>query len=125
MAPTTVAIDQTTATPDPIRTVRELSVLGFGHPTTIRSRIHEENVPTEVLDGRGTVGVRESNLHLLRKPVRVPTMPTMPAPASAPTPAARVDDMGDLAAMAARMVATWPRLSDDRKRELGALLATP
>src|SRR5699024_7225103 len=99
----------------------ELSQMGFGHPTTIRARIHEMGVPTEILDGRGTFAVRKSNTHMLRKPGRRGST-VLPA---ADAPLMRPSDVDDLAALAARMVSTWPRLSDERKRELGALLTTP
>lgn len=114
---------------DPIYTLTELDAMGFGHPVTIRRRIHSLDVPVEVLDGRGTFGVRESNLHMLQIPVYrsiVPKLPTHDSDgAQSAAPVVTSDDLDDLATLAARMVATWPRLSEERKRELGALLATP
>lgn len=120
-AATTIAPTAIDDGSDPVLTVRVLSQMGLGHPVTIRNRIHELGVPTEILDGRGMLGVRKSNLHLLSKPGRI-------RPVDVPVatePLMTTSDVDDLAALAARLVSTWPRLSDERKRELGALLATP
>lgn len=103
---------------EPVFKIRELSKMGFGHPQTIREWLHEDGVPFEVVDGRGTIGVRESDLHLLRKPSR-----RRRSQAELVAGASAITDITSLAILAAQMVASWPRLSTERKAELGRLLA--
>lgn len=124
----TAVLDQTiTVAGEPVYKIMELSDMGFGHHTTIRRRLHEANVPVDILDGRGTVGVRESFLPFLQKPVRgrlsVPQLPQPHPPSETPpAPSARPVDLDGLAVKAAQIVASWPRLSAERKAELGRLL---
>jgi len=107
--PATSVADRSKATFDePVYTAQELSGLGFGHKNTVLMKIRADDVPVEILDGRGTIGVRESNLHLLKKPKHAVVAPA---------------EFDGLAIAAARLVSTWPRLSDERKAELGRLLA--
>ncbi|MGW8483583.1 hypothetical protein ACWGJP_10615 [Microbacterium sp. NPDC055903] len=90
-------------------TVDELCSRGYGHKNTVRHNLREHDIPVEILDGRGTIGVRESNLHLLPMPQRTVVAPP---------------EYDGLANFAAQVVSTWPRLTAERKRELGRLLAT-
>ncbi|WP_433676911.1 hypothetical protein [Microbacterium gorillae] len=106
---------------EPVYRVRDLSEMGFGHPQTIRERLRGDHVPFEVVDGRGTVTVRESDLPLLRKPRhrRNVLQERRCQPSGEST-----SNLEDLEMLAARMVASWPQLTSERKNELRKLLAS-
>ncbi|GAA4525614.1 hypothetical protein GCM10023160_18790 [Brachybacterium paraconglomeratum] len=106
----------TASTLDRLYTLRQLQDAGYGDRITLTKRIHRDEIPAVKVGNRYMV--YESDLRRLVQPVN-----DVAGKPSAASPLA--EDLDDLAALAARMVATWPRLSDDRKRELGALLATP
>lgn len=108
MTATSIADRTKAAFDEPIYTAAELSKLGWGHKNTVLQNIREGDVPVVALDGRGTVGVRESDLHLLKKPRHAVVAPA---------------EFDGLAVMAAQVVAAWPRLSAERKAELGRLLS--
>lgn len=104
----------TASTLDRLYTLRELQEAGYGDRITLTRRIHNGEIPAVRIGNR--FKVYESDLHRLAEPV------SDAAPATSVT-SALADDFDDLAALAARMVATWPRLTADRKAELGRLLA--
>lgn len=99
---------------DPLLALRAAHVRGWPHPHTLRNYIHAGRLPA-VRVGKQFM-VRETDLERLMTPVNV----TGSAP---PSRASSEADLTDLAALAARMVASWPRLSEQRKAELGRLLA--
>lgn len=123
MSATSVAITPTDAD-DLSLTLYEASVAGWGHTQTLRRRIKAGKLPAERVDDRGTFIVRQSDLMRqpdlvrLRKSKGLPALPTECPVAAVPA------DLDDLAALAARIVSTWPRLSAERKSELGRLLAS-
>lgn len=96
-----------TERPDDLYSMRTLEEMGLGSRRTNLELIRQGRLPA-VLVGNA-YKVRARDLHLLAKPV-----------GPAPTPAVSVDE---LAVIAAKVVSTWPRLSDERKAELGRLLA--
>lgn len=106
---------------EPLYRVRDLSEMGFGDPRTIREWLHEDHIPFEVVDGRGTIAVRESDLSLLRKPRRQRRISRMRR--SQPS-GEGTSDLEDLAVLAAQIVASWPQLTSERKDELRKLLVT-
>ncbi len=91
--------------------LRELQDANYGDRTTLMKRIHDGTLPAVKVGN--AYRIRESDLHLIAKPIGDATR-------TAPEPAA---DLDDLAALAARIVSTWPCLSTERKAELGRLLA--
>lgn len=93
--------------PERLYSLRELSEMGYGSRRTLQTRIHEGKVPA-VLVNHG-YKIRASDLHLLAEQVGLSS-----------TSAVNIDDLAELAA---KVVSTWPRLSDDRKAELSRLLA--
>ena len=97
-----------TERPERLYSLRELSEMGYGSRKTLQTRIHEGKVPAVRVNN--AFKIRASDLHLLADQV---------GPSS--TPAVTVDDLAEIAA---KVVATWPRLSDDRKAELGRLLSS-
>lgn len=84
--------------------VRHVSELGYGHPQTIRDRIHQGEVPAVLVGNR--FKIRREDLHLLTKPLG---------------PAHTNED--DLDALVKRIVDGFPPLTADEKAELGQLLA--
>lgn len=101
---------------DRLYTLRQLQDAGYGDRITLTKRIHRDEIPAVKVGNRYMV--YESDLRHLAEPVN-----DAAAEKSAASPLA--EDLDDLASLSARLVSTWPRLSDERKRELGALLATP
>ncbi|WP_043655133.1 hypothetical protein [Nocardia thailandica] len=99
-------------------TLQELYALGLGHRTTLRKQIDDFDIPYERIDTRGTIVVRESDLHLFKKRVRVPKFNS----ANTRNVEEIAPFIDDLAVMAAQLVSTWPRLPDERKEELRLLL---
>lgn len=87
---------------------------GWPHPQTLRNYVHAGRLPA-VRVGKQFM-VKESDLERLMTPVDA-------AGTSREDQAPSGPDLSDLAALAARMVASWPRLSEQRKAELGRLLA--
>ncbi|MDQ0648601.1 hypothetical protein QFZ53_002797 [Microbacterium natoriense] len=98
---------------DRLYSLRELQEAGYGDRITLTKRIHSGEIPAVRVGNR--FKVYESNLRHLAHPVG-------DAAVERPVTAGRADELDDLAALAARMVATWPRLSNDRKQELDRLL---
>lgn len=91
-------------TPD-LLDIRYVSGLGYGHPQTIRDRIHQGEVPAVLVGNR--FKIRREDLHLLAKPL-------------GPVHTA---GEGDLDALVKRIVDGFPPLTPDEKAELGQLLA--
>jgi len=91
--------------------LRELQDAGLGDRTTLMKRIHDGTLPA-VMAGNA-YRIRESDLHFIAEPVG-------PVVHAATDAAVGLDDLAELTA---RMVSTWPRLSNERKRELSKLLA--
>lgn len=102
----------TAPTLERLYSLRELAEANYGTRTTLTKRIHEGTL--SALKVNGSFKVRERDLHLLAEPVS----PAGLAEGSTDEAAG----LDDLASLAARMISTWPALSDDRKRELGRLL---
>jgi hypothetical protein len=102
-------------------TLHEAFAEGWGHPSTLRKRVKDGRLPAEQVDDRGTYVVLESDL------MRQPDLVRLRRSRGIPLPARGTQDeavnLDDLASLAARLVATWPELSAERKRELGRLLA--
>jgi excisionase family DNA binding protein len=93
--------------PERLFTLRELTAAGYGSRDTLHRRISTGVIPAVKVGN--TYKVKESDLRLLAEPIGA-------APADP-------DTFDDLATVAAQVVSTWPRLSDERKRELGRLLS--
>lgn len=89
--------------------LRELKDANYGDRATLTKRIHEGTLPA--LKVNGAFKIRERDLHLIAEPV-----------GDAPDEATSPTDLDGLAAVAAKVVSSWPRLSDARKAELGRLL---
>lgn len=106
-----------------VLTLQEASSEGWGHPSTLRKRVKSGRLPAARIDDRGTYVIRESDL--MRQPdlLRLRRSRNLPLPACVQGTASTPPELDDLAFLASRLVATWPRLSDERKRELGQLLA--
>ncbi|UGS28339.1 hypothetical protein K8F61_09360 [Microbacterium resistens] len=107
-------------------TISQASKRGWGHPQTIRRRILDGRLRAEVIDDRGTYWIAEedleaSDLGRFREPAAGAKY-IDPEIAGEQAPPAAVS-LDELAIIAARVVSTWPRLSDERKAELGRLLA--
>jgi excisionase family DNA binding protein len=101
---------------DPLIALRAAHERGWPHPHTLRGYVHSGRLPA-VRVGKQFM-VKESDLERLMTPVRVAgSAPEIQESSEA--------DLSDLATFAARMVASWPRLSEQRKAELGRLLAAP
>lgn len=105
-------------------TIHEWSAEGWGHPATLHRRIRDGRLPATRIDGRGTYLVREADLLAQPDLVRLRRRSRM-GPVVASETVTNDVGLDDLAALAARMVATWPRLTAERRAELGRLLATP
>jgi excisionase family DNA binding protein len=102
------------STLDRLYSLRELQEAGYGDRITLTKRIHAGKIPAVRVGNR--FKVYESDLRHLAHPVGDAAVET-------PETTARADELADLATLAAQMVvATWPRLSDDRKQELSRLL---
>ncbi len=101
-------------------TVNEVAKRLRRHPQTVRGYIHTGKLPAYRI-GDGEFRVREADLAHLAAPIAAAHSddPVLATPADLTDPG-----LDDLAALAARMVASWPSLSPDRKAELGRLLAT-
>ncbi|MFP3397656.1 hypothetical protein SB749_15100 [Brevibacterium sp. SIMBA_078] len=93
--------------PERLYSLRELSEMGYGSRRTLQTRIHEGKVPAVLVNH--AYKIRASDLHLLAEQVGCLATPVM-----------TVDDLAELTA---KVISTWPRLSDDRKAELSRLLA--
>ncbi|MFJ5108144.1 MULTISPECIES: helix-turn-helix domain-containing protein [unclassified Glutamicibacter] len=91
--------------------LRELQDANYGDRTTLMKRIHDGTLPAVKVGN--AYRIRESDLPLIAKPIG-------DASSTAPKPAA---DLDDLAALASQIVSNWPRLSAERRAELGRLLA--
>lgn len=105
-------------------TVQEAAAHGYGHPSTIRARIKSGRLPAERIDDRGTYWISEADLEQSDLVRFKPAGFTGESVEAAPAPVADLaNDLEGLAVMAAQIVATWPRLSAERKAELGKLLA--
>lgn len=104
-------------------TVQQATAHGYGHPDTIRARITSGKLPAERLDDRGTYWISEADLEQSDL-ARFKPKSRSSAPVDAPSTES-ASDLEGLALMAAQVVSTWPRLSAERKAELGRLLATP
>jgi excisionase family DNA binding protein len=99
---------------DPRLALRAAHERGWPHPHTLRGYIHTGRLPA-VRVGKQFM-VKESDLERLMTPVH--------AADSAPQRQGSSEaDLTDLAALAARMVSSWPRLTEQRKAELSRLLA--
>lgn len=117
MSTSTASLPQTlrlSSADDPLLALRAAHERGWPHPHTLRNYVHAGRLPA-VRVGKQFM-VKESDLKRLMTPVIVAGS----APQSHDSSGA---DLGDLAALAARMVASWPRLSEQRRAELGRLLA--
>ncbi|WP_067247012.1 MerR family transcriptional regulator [Microbacterium resistens] len=93
-------------------TLRELTDAGYGSRQYLLNRIHSGELPAVRIGKYWKV--RESDLAAVAG--------TDPAELRAAEIAA---EYSDLASVAASVVATWPRLSDERRAELRLLLAIP
>lgn len=91
--------------------LRELQDANYGDRTTLMKRIHDRTLPAVKVGN--AYRIRESDLHLIAKPVG-------DSSANAAAPCA---DFDELAALAAKIVSSWPTLSGRCKEELGRLLA--
>lgn len=101
-------------------TLDEWSREGWGHSDTLRRRIKDGRLPAEQIDRRGTYVVRESDLMQQSDLVKLRRSRGYAMPSDRAVPGSGLDD---LAALAERLVSTWPALDAARKRELGRLLA--
>lgn len=99
---------------DPRLALRAAHERGWPHPQTLRGYIHAGRLPA-VRVGKQFM-VKESDLERLMTPVK-------PDGCAPERPVSCETDLSDLAALAARMVASWPRLTEQRKAELSRLLA--
>ncbi|PFG69111.1 excisionase family DNA binding protein [Propionibacteriaceae bacterium ES.041] len=90
----------------------ELSKMGYGSRRTNLNRINSGEIPAVRVGN--TYKIRESDLPRLAEPAGA---------AATPEPETAVD-VDALAALAAKVVSSWPRLSEERRAELGRLLAT-
>lgn len=97
-------------------TVQQAAARVHRSPDTIRQRIHCGSLPAERVDRRGTWGILEADLELSGL--------AWPAPVR-PSPAVEPAGLDGLADVASRIISTWPRLSEERRGELGRLLAAP
>lgn len=117
MSTSTTSLPQTlrlSSGDDPLLALRAAHERGWPHPHTLRSYVHAGRLPA-VRVGKQFM-VKESDLERLMTPVNV-------AGSAPESQVSSQTDLTDLAALAARMVASWPRLSEQRKAELGRLLA--
>lgn len=118
MSTSTACIPQTlrlSSGEDPLLALRAAHERGWPKPHTLRKYVHAGRLPA-VRIGKQFM-VRESDLERLITPVDV-------ADSDPRIQGSSTDDLTDLAALAARMVASWPRLSEHRKAELSRLLAS-
>lgn len=99
---------------DPLLALRAAHERGWPKPHTLRKYVHAGRLPA-VRVGKQFM-VRESDLERLITPVDADSGPRIQGPSP--------DDLTELAALAARMVTSWPRLSEQRKADLGRLLAS-
>lgn len=95
--------------PERLFNLRELSIAGYGTRDTLHHRIAEGSIPAVKVGNAWKV--RERDLPQLAEAI-----------GAAPSNDVELVDLDDLAAVAARVVSTWPTLTEDRKRELGRLL---
>lgn len=93
--------------PERLFSLRELASAGYGTRDTLHKRISLGMLPAVRVGNAWKV--LERDLVLLAEPI-----------GAAPTD---VDEVEYLNALAARIVSAWPRLSTERKAELGRLLA--
>lgn len=100
---------------DPLLALRAAHERGWPKPHTLRKYVHAGRLPA-VRVGKQFL-VKESDLARLMTPIYAASTP---AEGQTPTKA----DLTELAELASRMVASWPRLSEQRKAELGRLLAS-
>jgi len=91
--------------------LRELQDAGLGDRTTLMKRIHDHTLPAVKVGN--SYRIRDRDLHLIAEPVGAALDERAPSV-----------DLDDLAALAAKVVSAWPHLSEERKAELGRLLAT-
>jgi|SRR5699024_4933468 len=101
---------------DRLYSLRQLQEAGYGDRTTLTRRIHNDELPAVKVGNRYMV--READLTYLAEPAN-------DVEVKQSSERAMVESFDDLASLSASLVSAWPRLSDERKRELGALLATP
>ncbi|WP_437771387.1 helix-turn-helix domain-containing protein [Arthrobacter sp. KNU40] len=117
MSTSTASLPQTlrlSSADDPLLALRAAHERGWPHPHTLRNYVHAGRLPA-VRVGKQFM-VKESDLKRLMTPVNVvDSAPERQLSSEA--------DFTDLAALAARMVASWPRLTEQRKAELSRLLA--
>jgi excisionase family DNA binding protein len=93
--------------PERVFSLRQLEAAGYPGRDTLHKLIAAKELPAVKVGNAWKV--RERDLVFLAEPIgAVPT---------------DVDDVRYLEALAARIVSTWPRLSAERKLELGRLLA--
>lgn len=106
MAITTLRIQEGLTVPEAARRLRR-------HPQTVREYIHSGRLPAHRLGAR-EFRIYESDLELLMSPAQ-------------PYQKLGGEDspVETLETITTRVVTNWPHLSDERKRKLGALLATP
>lgn len=90
--------------------IRTVSQMGYGHPATIRARIRRGSIPAYRSGGK--LKIRREDLHRIAEPVGVAARPTEDSPAVS----------GDIADLVEQIVATFPRFTEDQKREIGRLL---
>ncbi|MFE4334017.1 hypothetical protein ACFRQM_32780 [Streptomyces sp. NPDC056831] len=83
----------------------------YGHSIAIRKRIADGEIPAVWVGGK--LKIRESDLHLLAVPVII----------SRPDEQVEEQVEDDLDALAAKLVASWPEVPEERKADLGRLLA--
>lgn len=93
--------------PERLFSLRELETAGYRGRDTLHKLIAAGDLPAVKVGNAWKV--RERDLVLLAEPI-----------GAKPTD---VSDTAYLEALAARIVSTWPRLSTERKAELGRLLA--
>ncbi|PUB32469.1 hypothetical protein C8K30_101995 [Promicromonospora sp. AC04] len=87
--------------------VHEPQDANYGHPNAMRERVAGGEIPAVRVEDE--LKIRESDLPLLAEPAHPPRTGAM---------ARR-----DLQALAARMVADWPRVPEAGKIEIGRLLS--
>ncbi|WP_119697611.1 hypothetical protein [Microbacterium halotolerans] len=107
--------------PESLHSLRELAAAGYGSRKSLLARISADEIPAVQVGN--AYKIRHSDLPLLAVPRNdgIRTADAEPSHASPPGHASEHPD-DELATMAARLVTTWPRLDDERKRELGHLL---
>jgi hypothetical protein len=96
--------------PERLFSLRELEVAGYSSRDTLHKLIASDAIPAVKVGNAWKI--RERDLPRLAEDI-----------GAAPSKDVELVDLEDIAAVAAQVVTTWPRLTDESKAELGRLLA--